>query len=58
MPCGACDVVETVVLLLTSRVGLMFFKVRIPGGGSEALMPMLSWNKSSFALPRPVGVLH
>jgi hypothetical protein len=35
----------------------MFFKVRIPGGGSEALMPMLSWNKSSFALPRPVGVL-
>jgi hypothetical protein len=43
--------------LPAGRVGLRFSKVRVPGGGGEALVPTSSWNKSSLALPRPVGVM-
>jgi hypothetical protein len=56
-PAGHREVVETVILLLTSRVGIRFSKVRVPGDDGEVLVSASSWNKSSLALPCPVGVL-
>jgi hypothetical protein len=47
--------VETVILMSAGRVGLRFSKVRVLGG--EALVSVSLWNKSSLALPCPVGVL-
>jgi hypothetical protein len=52
-PAGHREVVKTVVLLLTDRVGLRFSKVRVPGGGGEVLVPTSSWNKSSLTLSSP-----
>jgi hypothetical protein len=56
-PLGHREVVETVILLLIGKVGLRFSKVRVSSSGGEALVPASSWNMSSLALPRLVGVL-